>query len=344
MNLTLMAERLFLENKLAGYPHWAVVIKEDIDIFESNCKCAIFNEWSGVKKRFFDYFVQLFVNNFLLMFYPSFPYFFCNASAGVLTNNQNMCNLSMAILDFLTPILMVVCFLNLCILSKLFSKDATVFKFQFFQNLSAFLFFFTDNDWSVYILYTLVTWPGLHPLMTWLHEIFLFWFHLMSESIIFDRFLSVNKPIWYKKHAKPRRAYLLILMLFFASFLLTAYRLFLDYVKGIKNYGDLCLGILTAFFIPLQIFLTYKFVSRLSAQSTISKSHSNPHHQNSINKIILGNSVVDFFSVLTYSIEKLTRFYNYSAKIKPTDTSLVLLMAMLKIFSLFFHHLFHWFF
>lgn len=334
--LATFAEKLFQENKLSEYPKWATVIKEDNDIFDSNCKCGIFEEeWSWISKRLFQYVIQLYVNNFLLLFHPSFPFFYCSSSISSI-GNQDMCLVSMAILDFATPFLMVVCVFNLIVLSKLISKKgSTVFQFQFYQNLAALCYLFIDNDWVVFTIRALITWPGMNPLTSCVHEVFLIWFHLISEIIILDRCFAVYKPVLYKKHGNSKNAILLIFILLFASFVICSYRLFTTLNPYIKYYGDLFIGILAFLILPLHIIMTYKFVSRLNVQTAGSTNSRLAKNQRSINKIIVGHSFVDFCTTLVYCTKKLCRFYNYIVGI-TSDTPTVKVVGLVSnIFMVF---------
>lgn len=219
-NNTILVSQLFAAGKLSKYPLWFIKIIEDLDVFNYNCKCDLYGQWSTIDRKVFGQIYHFFVLQVAAIFYPDLP-----------ITIATQYNWFLATFNLLYPFLLFIALCNIAIVFRLNIKESMAFIIQLSQfvgNAFSLLFSVTWPFQILQVIFEINDMNRLYLYFLFFSNLFALWTQLLSVSLLVDRLLCIWKPLFYKNNATRKRALLLSFILLLLSLFFSSLNLYSD--------------------------------------------------------------------------------------------------------------------
>lgn len=216
----------------------------------------------------------------------------------------------------LQPVGVVFSLLSIPPLVALVKKEGTAFTLQLFQSFSCCLQTFFYSDWvRMFIIYIYLVcfekYPPSDPSfnnlfygMSFVAQSLYNFTFFMSFCLLIDRFISVRKPLKYKRKASKKKAIFISIILLILSLLLNIdYYLRCNKNDCTAHYIMMTFrGMLVFCMIIMEVILCVFFVKLFVKQSNIVTDSELISHQKNVSFILIGSVVIDSVAMCVYSV------------------------------------------
>lgn len=272
---------LVISNYTGRCPEWVINIFEDVDLLSKFCKCKQY-----VTRGTDVYLAEERVARLLMNL------FYQNLFQNFITIDLDALLFNVSALIF--PLYFAVSIINVIIIAFLVKNQSSIFIFQFFQSIAVLLTMTFESFFCSVIFFYIF--PDYYSV----GKTFTLWCHIMAVTLVLDRFISIYKPVIFKKYSTPKIATLFSFILLLICFIITIPIYLIDHLKlPDRLYGWYyliysILLLLSAICIVM-IMITFHILLKKITSKDGSQLKS---HETNINRIVLLSAFIDILPTL----------------------------------------------